>query len=396
MKRIFNILGLSPKKFAFGQFKCIILILSSSISSLFFPFFLGKIIDQGMDGLKDIKRVSAYLIALIFSGILMAMFQYMQNVCIYKLEQDVSVQIKENIYAKCTKGNCAFWNYWKTGDVLRIMGEDIVQIENTITIIWGQLLVHVFMLTGISTMIFYYSRSIGLVSIVFCLFLVVVQKKIGKQIEKESFVLRGDVEIAASYTNETINNMMQFTISGLGGNLSNKFNKITRELSQKAIIQAKRIATSKYIGMMYNVTVVSFALVIGIRQINAALLTMGELYIITIFVQRLYSPIIGISDAYLSIRKILPIVSRITKILNSEDVIEDGNIILTENINSIQFYDVSFSYDGKRSLLSKLDIKIYKGQIVGIVGENGTGKSTIIRLLHVSYTHMTLPTNSRV
>lgn len=381
MIKLLKVLELSPKRFILKQLKCIVLILASSVSSLFFPFFLGKIIDQGVEGLRDLERVSIYLIALIFSGILMATFQYLQNVNIYKLEQEISVKIKEKVYAKCIKGNWNFWNFWKTGDILRILGEDVAQIENTITIILGQLLVNACMILGISIMLFYYNGLIGSASIILCFILVAVQKKIGKQIQNNSFILRSDVEITSSYMNETINNMAQYTMSGLGNRLYEKFKALTIGLSNKAVLQAKRIASSRYIGMMYNVIVVSFALVLGIKQINNALLTMGELYTITIFVQRLYSPIVGVSDAYLSLKKIVPIINRVTNLLISKDTIETGEVLIKEDINKIEFNNVSFSYDGKRNLFTNVDFKISRGQIVGIVGENGTGKSTVIRLL---------------
>lgn len=50
-------------------------------------------------------------------------------------------------------------------------------------------------------------------------------------------------------------------------------------------------------------------------------------------------------------------------------------------MNSIEFRDVSFSYDGKKEVLKNVNLKIKKGSRILIVGKNGAGKSTFVKLL---------------
>ena len=47
----------------------------------------------------------------------------------------------------------------------------------------------------------------------------------------------------------------------------------------------------------------------------------------------------------------------------------------------IQFENVSFSYDGERPILENVSFSIQKGETVGLIGANGAGKSTIMKLL---------------
>ena len=47
----------------------------------------------------------------------------------------------------------------------------------------------------------------------------------------------------------------------------------------------------------------------------------------------------------------------------------------------IEFQNVSFSYDGKTPVVQKIDLVIEKGETVGLIGANGAGKSTIMKLM---------------
>ncbi len=62
-------------------------------------------------------------------------------------------------------------------------------------------------------------------------------------------------------------------------------------------------------------------------------------------------------------------------------VSEKGLKIPVDTPVTIEFVDVSFSYDGEHKILDKLNVKINAREKVAIVGENGAGKSTLVKLL---------------
>ena len=57
------------------------------------------------------------------------------------------------------------------------------------------------------------------------------------------------------------------------------------------------------------------------------------------------------------------------------------NLLSDNDINSIEFCDVSFTYDNKKLVLDHINLKVQKGERISIVGENGAGKTTFIKLL---------------
>ncbi|MFI3213257.1 MAG: ABC transporter ATP-binding protein [Eubacteriales bacterium] len=381
MKKLIYLIKKSIDKFLLKQIKCVAVILGSSMMTLIFPYYMGKLIDQLASGEEIYAAILPYLFMMLCSGMLAALLQYIQNVSIYKIQQEFSIGIKKNVYNKCVNGNWNFWNKWKAGDALQILGEDIAQLENMLVIILGTLLANMVLIFGITAVLVWYNPYIGLISIILCFLLALCQEKIGKLIQIKSVELRNDVEINASFKNETLNNMPSFTMSGLGNVLKIKFMKQTDYLARKAVSLVKLISLGRYFGTVYNYIIICISIIIGIFQIDKGQMTVGQLYTITIFVQRLYAPIVSFGEAYMAIKKSIPISERTYKLLEDLDEIEQKGNSFDTKINSIKLSNVSFSYDMEGILLREIKFEVFDGQILGIVGENGMGKSTLFRLL---------------
>lgn len=381
MKKLIYVIKSSTEKFFLKQIKCMAVILGSSVMTLIFPYYMGKLIDQLVLGKEIYSGVLPYLFLMLCSGMLAALLQYAQSVVIYKIQQEFSIGIKKKVYSKCVNGNWNFWNNWKAGDVVQVLGEDIAQLENVLVTILGNLLVNLVLILGITIVLIWYDIRIGLVSIILCFLLALCQKKIGRLTEIRSVELRKDVENNASFKNETLNNMPSFTMSGLGSILKKKFMEQTDCLSRKAVFIVKLMSLGRYAGSVYNYIIICISIIIGIIQIDKGQMTVGQLYTITIFVQRLYAPIVSLGDAYMAIKKSIPISERAFKLLEDSDEIEQDGKRLDTNIDSIKFSNVYFSYNIEGALLKKINFQVSNRQILGILGENGMGKSTLIRLL---------------
>ena len=83
----------------------------------------------------------------------------------------------------------------------------------------------------------------------------------------------------------------------------------------------------------------------------------------------------------MAIKKNIPISERVFKLLKDSDEIKQDGKRLDRNIDSIKFSNVCFSYDIEGELLNEINFQVSNRQTLGILGENGMGKSTLIRLL---------------
>lgn len=73
---------------------------------------------------------------------------------------------------------------------------------------------------------------------------------------------------------------------------------------------------------------------------------------------------------------------RINEILNTDVSIKDGNVENAEEVGTVEFRDVTFTYqDAKEPVLENISFKVNKGETVAFIGSTGSGKSTLINLI---------------
>ncbi|WP_257490295.1 ABC transporter ATP-binding protein [Anaerosalibacter massiliensis] len=99
-------------------------------------------------------------------------------------------------------------------------------------------------------------------------------------------------------------------------------------------------------------------------------------------------PITNISYIIADFKSMLLIGNKIIKVVD-ENTLEDLGLKKNSFVNSIEFKNISFSYNQQNLALKNISFKIVKGQKVAIVGKSGCGKSTLINLLLKYYDNYT-------
>ncbi|WP_318503271.1 ABC transporter ATP-binding protein [Bacillus sp. T3] len=109
-------------------------------------------------------------------------------------------------------------------------------------------------------------------------------------------------------------------------------------------------------------------------------LTLGSLLAFTAYQANLFSSVQGLAQLYTKLQSGKAAVSRIKEFFHYS-IEQDGHEELAIFHSSIEFNGVDFSYDGHQSILKDITFTISKGEKLAIIGESGSGKSTIVDLL---------------
>ncbi|WP_163339151.1 type I secretion system permease/ATPase [Desulfopila sp. IMCC35008] len=126
----------------------------------------------------------------------------------------------------------------------------------------------------------------------------------------------------------------------------------------------------------------------GAREVLAGNLTVGQLIAFNMLSSRVIAPIIRLSQIWKEFQQVKISVSRIADIFNcpSEPGFRPGRVSLPSIKGAIQFEKVSFRHQPEGvDVLQNISFNVHPGEVVGVVGSTGSGKTTLAKLLQRLY-----------
>ena len=310
-------------------------------------------------------------------------FNYLAMFFITFLRNGVLTSLRENLYKKIISMPLPFFSEKKKGDVISRITTDILEIQHSFLSILELIIREP--LTIFFTLIAMFLISYKLT--VFVLFFIPISgfiiALIGKSLKATSTLVQTEQAEFLSITEETLQGLK--VIKGFVSELffidkfkksNNKFYKYSNRL-----INRQNLASpiSEFLGISVIGALLWYGgqlVLVDLELKPAAFLTyMGLAY-------GVLTPAKAISKASYSIKKGNAAAERVLEILESESSIKEiKNPINKQSFDSeIIFKNVSFKYD-QESVLNNINFKIQKGQTIAIVGQSGSGKSTIANLI---------------
>jgi len=152
------------------------------------------------------------------------------------------------------------------------------------------------------------------------------------------------------------------------------------QLNQRIQILHHGTSNSSYI-IIQAVTL--FVVFTGVYEVHTNSLSIGGLIAVTILSSRAMVPIVNISGVLLHYKKMKEALTSINEFWHlPREVNEHTQIGLGKLNGDIEFKDVSYYYqDSKYPSLDNVSFTIKAGEKVGIIGQTGAGKSTVLRLI---------------
>src|SRR4029079_12240886 len=124
-------------------------------------------------------------------------------------------------------------------------------------------------------------------------------------------------------------------------------------------------------------------LAVGAFKILDGHLTAGELLVVLAYVASLYKPLETITNTVSSLQERFIALEMAFELLDTEPRVRDrpNAVPLPHVRGEIVFEDVAFAYDGRARTLESISFRARAGEVIGVVGPTGAGKSTLVSLL---------------
>lgn len=328
-------------------------------------------------------RVLCVTILSVFFG--KNIFLYIKNYLLRIVELSLVRDIRNKLYAHIQSLSLGYFNRQKTGNITSIVINDVEHLQIALGATFQKLFVEPINVITFVSLLFIISWKLALIALIIIPLAGIAVIGIGKSIRRKSRRTQKKVADIMQILSETLSSIR---IVKAFANEKNEVSKFSKESKNYFKLLLRRGRLDLLAGPITE----SFGVVIGVILLwyggTEVLMQRGLnpedfiRFILILF--SILGPIKQMGNVNLRIQTGYASAERIFSLLDTpKDIIEHSNPIQLKSFNKhIEFKNLSFEYEESEGLvLSNINFKINKGEVVAIVGPSGAGKSTIADLI---------------
>lgn len=374
------------KPYRGSAYLAIVCLLFGSVFSVLQPYLTKVAIDRYIrsDNIAGLNKI-----AILYIGTLVLVFglSFAQTWLINLMGQKIMRDLRMEIFRHLQRLDVAFFDRNPVGRLMTRVTTDVDALNELFTAGVISVFEDVFMLSGIIVSLFLlnYRLALAIVAILPLLILVTLVFKI--KVRDSYRRVRTAIARINAFLQENITGAAVVQLFGQEKKQYGRFRRVNKEHLDA------NLQSIFYYAIFYPILELISALAIaciiwyGGHQVLAGALTLGTLVAFIQYSDRFFRPISDLSEKYTILQSAMASSERIFKLLDTPPSIAspDRPETVDARRGSIEFRNVSFSYNPGEPVLRDISFRVEPGQTVAVVGATGAGKSTIISLLSRFY-----------
>jgi len=379
LRRIFSYMK-QYKKYAYLALICIAV---EAMLELLVPMIMADLIDNGVANgdthyiyVKGFEMALCALIALVL-GIGSARFQALAG-------QGLGANIRKAEYEKLQSYSFSNIDHFRVSSLVTRLTSDVTNIQNSVSTGMRPFGRSPVMLIFASSIAFTINRTLALVFFVALPILAVLLIIIIMNVRPLYAKMQNAIDLVNRSIQENLTAVRVVKSYVRGEYEVDKFKDVNAKLkseSEKAFgIAVLNMPAMQFV--MYG-TIIAI-LFVGGHLINNGQLKIGELTSFLSYVLLILNSLMMMSNVFLMMTRSLASATRIVEVLDEKiDIIDENSQDISVKHGEIEFDHVWFKYknEAKEYVLSDVSFHIKPGQTVGIIGQTGSSKTTLVQLI---------------
>lgn len=389
------------KKYLRGSYGIVVLsfvfALLSVAAKMAVPFVTGLGVDVIRAWMKNPMQEDRYSRALLIDLVLMiglilcgTVFRYFFDFTTAYVGQRLVKKMRDDVYIALNEVPVSYLDRNPHGDLLLRLTNDIENVQTGLITGAGALYEGIVQILITIVFMFYLNYFLGLVVVILTPLSILTSRFISKH-NAQYFKLQNEkLGQITAFSSESITNLEAIQSYGLEERKAQGFDEKNLELKGanfKATFAASWINPST---RLVNNIIYGSVILLGVWMILESgtawswlgiSFSVGSLSSFLTYSYQYMTPFNEIADAASDIFYADASLGRVMETLTTPKDIDMGNRPLGQEVQTLEAKDMVFSYDGKRTIIQRFNLDIYKGHKIALVGTTGCGKTTIINLL---------------
>ena len=337
------------------------------------------------EGNNDVLIFMVSIIIVTF--LLKNLFNYLSMFFITFLKNGVIKDFRNEIYNKIVKLSMSYYSEKKKGDIVARISSDVLEIDNSFLSIFELIIKEPLMILFTLISMYIISPELTGFVIIFIPISAIFISVVGKSLKRQSLKVQKEQGLFISLVDETLNGLKIVKIFNAENAFSRKFSESTNRLYKfsNSVINKKNLAgpLSEFLGICSIAIILWYG---GMMVLKENSLDASTFLVYLGLAYNILTPAKSLSKASYKIRKAYGAAERVFQVLDDNRFIKsnEDDTSLKDFKSSVDFNNVSFSYETE-DVIRNLSFKIEKGKTIALVGQSGSGKSTIANLISRFY-----------
>jgi len=313
------------------------------------------------------------------------LFIYLNKQIIFRIQTKTAKKLRDDVFSSIIEMQLDYFNKNRVGNLMNYVYNDVENVNSSISSTFVNFLQNPFSIIVFLAVLLALSWQLTLFSAVSSIFILMFVRMIGKNIRglaRKYQVSMGDMN---SVLQEKFNGIKVIKSTAFEEVELNKFKAFTKEFRHLGI----RISQLKNMIGPLNETLmiaaIAMVLWFGGLQVFNGVMTANELLVFAFTLYSTMGPIKQLGEANTAIQTGIISVERLFEVLDAEPAIVNGQRRISSFSDAIRFEDVCFRYNKEQTdapnILDHVSFEIKKGEMVALIGQSGSGKSTAVDLL---------------
>lgn len=334
---------------------------------------------------NNIDKISSFSLIFLIILLIGMIFNYGQVFFSNLLGQKVIYNIRSDLFNHITKVQYKFFTKNPTGKITTRIVNDTQNLSEFFSEVLSSLLKDIAILIGVVVIIFTLDVRLSLYTII-TFPIVLVSVYLFRIFDRKAYDrVRTRISVVNSYLAENIAGSSVTTLFNQEKRKKKEFDNLSTKLYKARIQQMYVFAIFRpAMNFLYFLTL-SVLLWFGSQGVREGFTTFGTLYAFTSYVQMFFRPLFDIAEKYDIMQNAFASAGKIFRLFEAKHEYLGKGIKKDLNNGEITFKDVEFSYNEEEKVLKGVNFKIEANDRVSIVGETGSGKTTMIKLMSGLY-----------